>query len=188
VLTATNKNLEDLIREKKFREDLYYRINVINLTLPPLRDRFEDIAPLIEHFSTRFSPVYGGKKLTFTQDALDILVQYDWPGNVRELENVVESLMALAPREEVTAEDLPRKVKTPGAFGTLKSNADSGISFTEAERLFESDMIVKALRKTNYVQTKAAELLGISRRILKYKMDKLGITEEGGLALSAQKE
>ena len=178
IIVATNRNLEELIAAKGFREDLYYRINVVNLTLPPLRDRFEDIPVLIEHFVKRFSSTYGGKALSFSKEALEVMVQYDWPGNVRELENVVESLLALSPSEAITEEDLPRKVKTRAFASGLKSAVHEGeIKFTDAEKLFESEMILKALRKTNYVQTRAAELLGISRRILKYKMDKLGISD-----------
>jgi two-component system, NtrC family, response regulator AtoC len=176
IIAATNKNLEDLIAEKRFRQDLFYRINVINLAIPPLRDRFEDIPYLTESFVRKFAPVYGNKTITFTPDALEVLVQYDWPGNVRELENVVESLMALLPGETVTEAELPRKLKVHPKAEALKfGSAEGEIKFDDAEKMFETEMIIKALKKTNYVQTRAAELLGISRRILKYKMDKLGI-------------
>ena len=178
IIAATNKNLEELIAQKLFRQDLFYRINVVCLNLPPLRDRFEDIPLLVEHFVTKFKPAYGGKELRLDEEALKTLIEYDWPGNVRELENVVESLMALCPNEVVTANDLPRKLKTVHQRETYKPAAgDDPMSFEDAERRFETEMIVKALRKTNYVQTRAAELLGISRRILKYKMDKLGISD-----------
>lgn len=178
IIAATNRNLEDLIAEKKFRQDLFYRINVVSLNLPPLRDRFEDIGVLVDHFVTKFMPAYGGRRLTFDAVALKTMVEYDWPGNVRELENVIESLMALCPHETVTDGDLPRKLKAVHQRETFKPAAgDDGMSFEDAERRFETEMIVKALKKTNYVQTRAAELLGISRRILKYKMDKLGISD-----------
>ncbi len=179
IITATNKNLEDLIKEKKFRQDLYYRINVINIKLPPLRDRFEDIPPLVEHFFKKFAPLYGNRNMHLTEEAMQELIAYDWPGNARELENVIESLIALCPHDEVGEADLPRKVKTrmsaPQALRSEIINSD--INFQDAERMFETEMIMKALKKTNYVQTKAAEILGISRRILKYKMDKLGISD-----------
>jgi DNA-binding NtrC family response regulator len=179
IVAATNRNLEQAIREKRFREDLYYRINVIGLEIPPLRDRFEDIPLLIENFCKRFAALYGGRKIRLTPEAEQILVTYPWPGNVRELENVLESLMALCPNDEIGADDLPDKLRSKGAFTQLATENLSGqLGFDEAERRFESEIILKALKKTNYVQTRAAELLGISRRILKYKMDKLGISGE----------
>ncbi|RME62249.1 MAG: sigma-54-dependent Fis family transcriptional regulator [Candidatus Dadabacteria bacterium] len=179
VLTATNKELEDLVTQKKFREDLYYRINVIQLNVPPLRDRFEDIPDLINHFIKKYSPVYGERTLSFTEEAVEALIQYSWPGNVREMENLIESLLALANKEEITVEDLPPKIRERKPITVLKEQVwHKPLSLTEVEQQIEKEAIVNALKKTNYVQTKAAELLGISRRILKYKMDKLGITGE----------
>lgn len=178
IIAATNKNLEDLIAEKKFRQDLYYRINVINVCIPPLRDRFEDIPGLVQHFVNKFAPLYNARPLTFTPEALKILVEYEWPGNVRELENVIESLLALAPTDTVNEDVLPKKLKSRLPNDMMRAPVfDGSLNFEEAEKMFETQMIVKALRKTNYVQTRAAELLGISRRILKYKMDKLGISD-----------
>ncbi|MCO6431739.1 MAG: sigma-54-dependent Fis family transcriptional regulator [Deltaproteobacteria bacterium] len=180
IVAATNKSLEEQIKEKKFRQDLFYRVNVISIHLPPLRDRFDDIPAMVQHFIDRFSSVYGNRKIQFSPEAMEILVSYDWPGNVRELENTIESLMALAPDEMISGEMLPRKLSARSASGVevFKPQVFEGsMDFEEAERAFETDMIVKALRKTNYVQTRAAELLGISRRILKYKMDKLGISD-----------
>lgn len=179
IIAATNKNLEELSREGRFRQDLFYRINVVHLALPPLRDRFEDVPALVEYFVKKFSPQYGGRQLSFSPEAITTLVQYSWPGNVRELENVIESLMALTPHDEVSDSDLPRKLKEYGTPQQFKAQVfDGSLKFEEAEKLFEREMIVKALKKTNFVQTRAAELLGISRRILKYKMDKLGISDE----------
>jgi DNA-binding NtrC family response regulator len=178
VIAATNKNLEELIRQKIFREDLYYRIHVVNLHLPPLRDRFDDIANLAQYFIRKLGPSYGERQLAITAEAMDKLVEYPWPGNVRELENVIESLLALSPADEVKATDLPPKLlatRPPESF--RPQLVEGGMKFEEAERVFEREMILKALRKTNFIQTRAAELLGISRRILKYKMDKLGISE-----------
>lgn len=178
IIAATNRNLEELITEKLFRQDLFYRINVVSLNLPPLRDRFDDIPPLVDYFVTKFKPAYGGKALSFSPEAMKTLIEYDWPGNVRELENVIESLMALCPNDVVTDGDLPRKLKSVHQRESFKpAPGDDPMSFEDAERRFETEMILKALRKTNYVQTRAAELLGISRRILKYKMDKLGISD-----------
>lgn len=191
IIAATNKNLEELIKAKAFRQDLYYRINVIGVGLPPLRDRYEDIPYLVQHFITKFQPVYGGKELKITTEAMNMLVQYDWPGNVRELENVIESLMALSQHNEISEADLPRKLKSRASVEGFKNAVfDESLKFEEAEKMFESEMILKALRKTNFVQTRAAELLGISRRILKYKMDKLGISDrpEGAAVATADSD
>jgi len=178
ILAATNRDLESLVKEQKFRQDLFYRIHVIHLELPPLRDRFQDIPPLVEHFLEKFANSYGERKLVFSSDALDTMREYEWPGNVRELENVIESLLALAPNDEITPADLPARLKSKKNISPVQLSVfDGSMSFEQAERKFEMEMILKALKRTNYVQTRAAELLGISRRILKYKMDKLGITE-----------
>jgi DNA-binding NtrC family response regulator len=179
IVAATNKDLEELIREQQFRQDLFYRINVVNITLPSLRDRYEDIPQLIEHFVSELSGVYENRKITFSEDARDSLIRYSWPGNVRELENAVEMLMALCSKDEVTEADLPRKITAPAGGQLFPTGVFEGsMNFEDAERQFETEIVMKALRKTNFVQTRAAELLGISRRILKYKMDKLGITED----------
>lgn len=180
VIAATNRNLEEAIKQKTFREDLYYRINVIGLHLPPLRERFEDIPFLVEHFLERLKLSYGHRDLKFSEAAMRRFTEYAWPGNVRELENVVESLMALCPNLEVGEDDLPAKIlrKESLSLAGTTDGAPGKIGFEEAEKRFETEIILKALRRTNYVQTRAAELLGISRRILKYKMDKLGISDQ----------
>lgn len=179
VITATNRNLEESILQQKFRQDLFYRINVVNLNVPPLRERYEDIPQLCDYFVRKLTNVYGGRTLSFSESAMQALVAYSWPGNVRELENVVESFMALCPQDEITEEDLPRKIKTLENRESFKPLVlDKSMSFEQAEKIFETEMILKALKKTNFVQTRAADLLGISRRILKYKMDKLGISDQ----------
>ena len=180
IVTATNKDLEELVRVGTFRQDLFYRVNVINLTLAPLRDRHEDVGPLIENFVARLSRQYGGRELLFSPEAKELLVSYDWPGNVRELGNVIESILALCPGDTVREVDLPRKIRERASTDPVPSkNFSSGLAFQEAERMFETEMIIKALRRANFVQVRAAEMLGISRRILKYKMDKLKINERG---------
>jgi DNA-binding NtrC family response regulator len=179
IVAATNKNLENSVADGTFRQDLYYRINVVTLDAPPLRDRIDDVDPLVNFFIERLSPLYGGRKPSIDDDALKILKAYRWPGNVRELENVTESLLALNGEDVITAAQLPSRLKQPASNGDLSQNVLDGIvPFEEAERTFETDLIMRALEKTNFVQTKAAELLGISRRILKYKMDKLGIADK----------
>jgi two-component system response regulator AtoC len=179
IVAATNKNLEELVKQKTFRQDLFYRINVINLTIPPLRERYEDIPRLVSHFVKKLGRLYGERSIVVEPAALESLVTYQWPGNVRELENVIESLLALSQGDTILVSDLPRKVKDRTAVfdGNIAPVFAAGMGFEEAEKIFETDMIVKALKRANFVQTRAAELLGISRRILKYKMDKLGINE-----------
>jgi transcriptional regulator with GAF, ATPase, and Fis domain len=180
IVTATNKDLEELVRVGTFRQDLFYRINVINLPLAPLRERHEDVEPLIENFIARLSRQYSGRELSFSPEAKELLVSYDWPGNVRELGNVVESILALCPGETVRDLDLPKKIRERASSeGGAPQNFSTGLAFQEAERMFETEMIIKALKRANFVQVRAAEMLGISRRILKYKMDKLKINERG---------
>jgi len=173
LISATNKNLEDLMGRGAFRSDLYYRINVVPLTIPPLRKRKEDIPLLVQHFLEKHAGP-GEKKIS--PEAMDILVAYDWPGNVRELENIIERIVVLTCAETITPENLPANIKATSRVEQIKQGVLNGrISFEDAERDFEKDIILEALKRTNFVQTKAADLLGISRRILKYKMDKYGI-------------
>jgi two-component system response regulator AtoC len=178
IIAATNRNLEEAIAAKTFRQDLFYRINVVHVVVPPLRDRFEDIPLLVSHLARKLAPRYGGKDLQFSKEAADMLIAYGWPGNVRELENVVESLLALSSSSHIQPDDLPRKVRLRWGSGDARSIVAPELSLEAAEQQFERDMIEKALRKTGYVQTRAAQLLGVSRRILKYKMDKLGIADQ----------
>lgn len=182
VVAATNKNLENAIAEGRFRQDLFYRLNVVAIEMPTLKERPDDIEPLIKFFIKRLGKVYGDRKLELDQGALEVLTAYAWPGNVRELENIIESMLALAPNDKITIDDIPARIKNGLARNTSpKKPAEfdlSNLNFEDAEKVFESDIILKALQQTNYVQTKAADLLGISRRILKYKMDKLGISDK----------
>ena len=179
VVAATNKNLQLAIEQKTFRKDLFYRINVVRLELPALRSRVEDIPALAESFVEKLSSLYQNRKIQFTADSLRALSAYTWPGNVRELENVVESLLALTSKDEIGIGDLPKRLQALEASEFAAESSEDGLSFDEAERVFETDIIIKALRRANFVQTKAADILGISRRILKYKMDKLGISSKG---------
>jgi DNA-binding NtrC family response regulator len=179
ILAATNRSLETAIQEGRFRQDLYYRINVVALEMPPLRERREDIPALAEFFVSRLTPLYGNRHPQLSSEAAEVLCRYSWPGNVRELENVIESVLALTTQSEIRASDLPARLRQAMTAKDLKTEVlDGHLPFEEAERAFETEIIMKALVKTNFVQTRAAELLGISRRILKYKMDKLGISEQ----------
>lgn len=175
LITATNKNLEEMMARGAFRSDLFYRINVVPLTIPPLRKRKEDILLLAKHFLDKHAGV-GKKKIS--PEAMDILIAYDWPGNVRELENIIERIVVLTTSDTITPDDVPSSLKTESRVELIKLGVLGGrISFEDAEKEFERDIIIEALKKSNFVQTRAADLLGISRRILKYKMDKYSIAE-----------
>jgi transcriptional regulator with GAF, ATPase, and Fis domain len=175
LISATNKNLEEMMARGSFRSDLFYRINVVPLTIPPLRKRKEGIHLLVRHFLDKHA---GEGKKKISPEAMDILVAYDWPGNVRELENIIERIVVLSSADMINPDDIPPSLKTDSRVELIKMGVlDGRISFEDAEREFEKDIIIEALRKSNFVQTRAAEILGISRRILKYKMDKYGIVE-----------
>ena len=176
LITATNKSLERALAEGSLREDFYYRINIIPIVVPPLRERKEDIPLLVNHFIDKISGREDKQVKGIERDALDMLTNYHWPGNVRELENVMERAVTLTDQEAITAELLPPTMKNAGKTGLIKDQIVNGeMTFPEAGEQFEKTIILDALKKTNYVQTKAATMLGVSRRILKYKMDKLGI-------------
>ncbi len=177
LIAATNKNLEQALKQGAFREDLYYRINVVPIHLPPLRDRKEDIPWLANHFFTKKAQEEGWAVKKIAPEALELMLNYDWPGNVRELQNVIEQVVTLCPHEQVTADDLPILIRRTPKSQSLKEQTLTGkLPFERAVTEFERDIILEALKKTRYVQTHAADLLGISRRILKYKMDSLGIS------------
>ena len=177
IVAATNKNLDELVRKGLFREDLYYRINVIALYLPPLRERGEDIPLLAKHFLDKRLEEERRPHIEFGKDALELLTRYPWPGNVRELENFVEQAFIWSQQAgEITPEHLPTSMKTDSRSPSLRDDTLAGrMSLEKAVMEFEREIILDALKRTNYVQTHAANLLGISRRMLKYRMDTLGI-------------
>ncbi len=178
LITATNKDLNQLIKKGSFREDLFYRINVVPIVIPPLRDRKEDIPVLIDHFINKFNIENNKTVKGFNKEALELMMQYEWPGNVRELENLVERVIALTSNEHIQLSELPLSFKNiPKINGLKESVLDGKVSFIQAEEEFEREVILDALKRTNNIQSHAAEILGISRRILKYKMDKLGINQ-----------
>ncbi len=178
VVAATNRNLQQAIQEGRFRSDLYYRLNVVSLEIPPLRERREDIPHLIRHFLDLKSKELGLPRREITPAAVDRLLQYPWPGNVRELENVIERVLVLSPGEgPIGPEHLPRDlIEGPSVAIHVREQVLSGYkSLAEAVDEFERDIISEALQRTHYNQTRAAAVLGTTRRILKYRMDKLGI-------------
>jgi len=181
VIAATNRDLDVAIRDGRFRSDLYYRLNVVSIHLPPVRERRDDLPALIKHFLALKAKETGLPAKTFTNDALDLLMQYAWPGNVRELENVIERAMVLSHETTMAPEDLPQYITTSSngkAHPAQRSVLRGEIHLAEAVDEFEEELIRAALVQAEYNQTRAAEILGTTRRILKYKMDKLGITVE----------
>ncbi|MBI4709542.1 MAG: nif-specific transcriptional activator NifA [Nitrospirae bacterium] len=171
LIAATSRNLEDLVSKNKFREDLYYRLNVVPVFLPALRDRKEDIPLLTEHFLNRFNEE-NNKSISISPEALRALVECDWPGNVRELENTIERLVVMSVRNTIKASDLPLSLKLPVSVNYHgKEPVKTGL------KGIEKTMVINALEKTNWVQAKAAKLLGITPRQIGYKIKKYRIIE-----------
>lgn len=175
IITATNQNLEKLVEKGEFREDLYYRLNVIPVVIPPLRQRTGDIPILIDHFLKVYSEANSLPPPSLTDDALEIFANYRWPGNVRELENTIERLVVLHPGREISAAELPEKFLE--ASETVVKHAsfhipESGISLKNAVDDFENTLILKALEKTGWNKNKAAHLLRLNRTTLVEKIKK----------------
>ena len=174
VIAATNKNLEEEVRKGNFREDLYYRLNVIHIHIKPLRERREDIPYLLDHFLKKFSQKEGKKIRGFTREAYEALIRYDYPGNVRELENIVERAVVMAQGDLITTDDLPVHLLS----SEFQVESNKNLSLPERLELIEKSLILEALKKNNWVKTRAAKELGISERVLRYRMEKLGIKEK----------
>lgn len=168
IVSATNKDLEAEAREGQFREDLYYRLNVVSIKLPPLRERREDVPLLTNHFLKKHSPKKTPKKLA--PETLDLLMKYDWPGNVRELENVIERAIVLGKDKEILPGDLPQKIQNLEKHRkvVVLDVPDTGVALDEVEK----ELILTALKRTGGNQTRAARFLGISRSALLYRMEK----------------
>ena len=170
-ISATNRDLEIQVAEGTFRDDLFYRLKVVTMSLPPLRERKEDLPVLIDYFIDKFAKENGKNIKGFTAEARDLLLKYDYPGNVRELENILERAVVIAREQYITTYDLPFKSdslledseKKP--FGALKDSLDE----------LEKKLIIEAMEKTQNNQTRAADLLGISERMLRYKLKKYGL-------------
>jgi two-component system, NtrC family, nitrogen regulation response regulator NtrX len=171
VIAATNKKLEDEISRNTFREDLFYRLNVIPFNVPALRERTGDIPIIASHFVSQFCKEYGRKRKEFTPAAIDVLVQYPWPGNVRELKNLVERLVIVCPSEEIEPQHLP-----PELFrGASKSPQKPYESLHEARSAYEREFVLRKLEENRWNMTKAAQALGLERSHLYRKMRTLGI-------------
>ena len=169
VLAATHRDLEELLKTGQFREDLYYRLNVVTIVLPPLRERRQDLPLLIDHFLRHFAEKNGKKIRGFTHEAREALLRYDYPGNVRELENLIERAVVLTRDEVIGKEDLPLIVQEPETDDTRDPSLPAAVEGIERQ------MIREALHQSAGVQTRAAELLGISERALRYKLKKYGL-------------
>ena len=173
ILAASHRPLEELLKAGQFREDLYYRLNVVTILLPPLRERRSDLTLLIDHFLERFAAKNHKVIQGLTREARDTLLRYDYPGNVRELENIVERAVVLTRDDVIGGGDLPLMVQEPKMV-----DPDGEISLTVAVEALERRMIREALARSDGVQTRAAELLGMSERALRYKLTKYGFREE----------
>lgn len=178
VIAASNKDLEEEIRKGTFREDLFYRLNVIPFDVPPLRERTEDIALLATHFLELFSREYGKRQKALSPEAMALLQQYAWPGNVRELRNVIERMVIMVPQEVIGRDDLALSLRLrPPAETEAAAASDEGMEGTlrEARERFEKVFILRRLRETHWNITRAAERLGIERSNLHRKMKGYGI-------------
>ena len=168
VISATNLDIEKAVAEGAFREDLYYRLSVIPIHLPPLRSRRDDIGLLVRYFSSK----HGGEKVTFDKSALDMLTRYSWPGNVRELENTVERLLIMRSSDTISSSELPVKIReTKREQNAIINLPDEGYSLEQLER----EIVIEALGRNGWNQTAAARFLRIPRHTLIYRIEKYGI-------------
>ncbi len=176
IVAATHRDLEHEIASGRFREDLYYRINVVPIRIPPLRERREDVRLLSDHILARLGRESGRGPLALSDPARALLDRYAWPGNVRELENALERAVTLSDGPVVDAEDLPESIVEAARFeGLREAVRDGRLGLEEAVARMEADLLKEALDRTAWNQTRAAERLGITRRLLKLKMDRHGL-------------
>ena len=181
VICATNRNLDQEVKKGHFREDLFYRLNVIQITAPPLRERKEDIPTLALHFSEKYSKELGKDIKKISKEAMDVLLAYNFPGNVRELENFIERAVALEEGPAILKESLPPQVQNARESGsalmdisTIKLGEDK-INLEKIVDAIEKDLLTRALSKTNGIKKKAAQMLGISFRSMRYRLEKHGL-------------
>lgn len=179
IIAATNQSLEQLVKKGEFREDLFYRLNVLQTDLPPLRERQEDVAVLAKHFLKKFSEEYRKKIIGFDEKTLTLLTNYSFPGNIRELINIVEQCVVLSGSNTITVETLPEKMRK----NLTASENNEPIILSEAVDLekqveeFEKGLILQALTKANGNKTQAAKILKVSFRSLRYRLEKLGMDD-----------
>ncbi len=177
IIAATNRDLEKAMKEGLFREDLYWRLNVVSIKLPPLRERKEDLPMLMEYFIKKHNKRNRKNIHAYSKEFYEVLSRYDFPGNVRELENIMESAIVMARGNLLTLSDLPGYLNTD-TEGISSPTLKEGETLTERIEKIEKDLILKALEENDYVQTRAAKRLGISERVLRYKMKKYGFKEK----------
>jgi len=174
VVAATHRDLEAAILDKSFREDLYYRLNVFEVFLPPLRERKTDILLLADHFVEKYTVAHGKDVRRISNSAIDMLMAYHWPGNVRELENCMERAVLVCEGGVIHAHHLPPTLQTAEASGTFLATP-----FEEAVAAFERDLLQDALKSARGNRARAARLLQTTERIFNYKVNKYGIRSEG---------
>ena len=177
VLAATHRNLEDMAKVGDFREDLLYRLNAMTLQIPPLRERLEDIEPLIKHFTEQANHANQCSVWGIDEDAMQLLVGYSWPGNVRELRNAIERAVVIAQGDRISIEDLPERVRDtePTTQVDVEPGQEGEINLKAEMQRHEADLILKALRQCDWDRKKAATLLGLPIRTLAHKMQVHGI-------------
>ena len=173
IIAATHQNLEQKIKDGSFREDLFYRLNIVSLNIPPLRERKEDILPLIDYFIDKYSKENNKQKRNLSKEAVDSLLKYNFPGNVRELENIIERSVVLSRNDVITLNDLPNVVKGFKAEKEVKVKEDE--TLVEQVEELEKKLIYDALSKANGNQSLAGRMLGLTERNLRYKMQKYDI-------------
>jgi DNA-binding NtrC family response regulator len=180
VIAATNLSLEQEVKNGRFREDLFYRLNVIPLIVPPLRERKEDVAPLTRHFLAKYCKEMHRGEMSISRQAMESLEMYPWPGNVRELENVVERLVALTESETITVADLPDSIGRQHAnrLSFTYEFGDEGMDFTATINDIETQIISRALARTDHVKARTATLLRMNRTTLVEKMKRLGFKDQ----------
>jgi DNA-binding NtrC family response regulator len=177
IVAATSRNLKEEVQAERFRDDLYYRISVVPIVLPPLRERNEDIERLARHFLQYFRERIDVSTGDFHEDTLMLLREYPWPGNVRELRNIVERMLVLYGHEPIIKPDfLPAEFRDQEI--SFAPSVTTDVPLADAVSAFERELVVSALKESKGVQTHAAERLGTTRRILRYRMDKLGIDSD----------
>ena len=182
IISATNKDLEEGVREKRFREDLFYRLNVIQIKIPPLREKREDIPPLTTHFLKKYSEELNKNMSTISPEALRILLNYDYPGNVRELQNIIERAVALESTQELTAQNLSSYLDEQLPLKKRPLDLEipnEGIDLEKVVEDLERTLLLKALEKTKGIKKKAADLLHINFRSMRYRLEKYRLNQDG---------
>jgi DNA-binding NtrC family response regulator len=184
VIAATNRNLEEEVRQGNFREDLYYRLNVIPIEAPLLRERTSDIPLLVHHFIEKFNSSKRKTISGISPGALACLVNFEWPGNVRELENVIERMVILATSDQLTEEDLPSRLREKGGAARVEIDAVPGEGFVLSEMVaeFEQRLIIQALNQTGWVKNQAAKILNVNRTTLLEKMKRYNLIQPSSAA------